>query len=62
MAKTTPVIGIDPSELRWIRMLVALLRHADPSVPELARQALLYLTEMAAKREDSHETPLDNAG
>jgi hypothetical protein len=27
-----------------MRMLVALLRHPDPTVPELARQALLYLS------------------
>jgi hypothetical protein len=47
------MIGIESSELRWIRMLVFLLRHPDPSMPELARQALLYLTEAAAKREPS---------
>jgi hypothetical protein len=49
MAKTVPVIGIDPAELAWIRMLVLLLRHPDPVVPELTRQALLYL-EAAASR------------
>jgi len=53
MAKTVPMIGIEPAELRWIRMLVMLLRHPDPSIPELARQALLYLTEAAAKRASS---------
>ena len=31
-------------------MLIFLLRHPDPSMPELARQALLYLMEAAAKR------------
>lgn len=45
MAKTVPIIGVDPEELRWMRLLVSLLRHPDPSVPELARQALLYITE-----------------
>lgn len=50
MAQTVPVIGIQTSELRWIRALVSLLRHPDPTVPELARQALLYLTETAVKR------------
>ena len=50
MPKPVAVIGIDPRELRWLRMLLALLRHADPSVAELARQALLYLTEAAHKR------------
>ena len=49
MANTVPVIGIDPGELAWIRMLVLLLRHPDPVVPELTRQALCYL-EAAASR------------
>jgi hypothetical protein len=30
-------------------MLVALLRHPDPSLPELARQAFLYLSHTAAE-------------
>jgi hypothetical protein len=45
MAKTVSMVGIDPSELDWIHMLLFLLRHPDPIVPELARQAVLYLTE-----------------
>lgn len=49
MDNTVPVIGIDPTELAWIRMLVQLLRHPDPVVPELTRQALVYL-EGAASR------------
>lgn len=44
------VIGLDPEELRWVRTLVSLLRHPDPSVPELARQALLYLAGAAQDR------------
>ena len=48
--KTVPVIGVEPNELRWIRMLILLLRHPDPGMPELARQALLYLTDAAVKR------------
>jgi hypothetical protein len=48
MAKTVPVVGIDPAELTWIRILVGLLRHPDPVVPELSRQALLYLQTAAA--------------
>ena len=51
MAKTVSVVGLDPAELRWIRSLVFLLRHPDPSIPELARQALLYLNRSAAERE-----------
>ncbi|HTS26708.1 MAG TPA: hypothetical protein VMH81_12605 [Bryobacteraceae bacterium] len=50
MAKTISIIGLDPTEIRWIRMLVALLRHPDAGVAELARQALLYLTDAAGKR------------
>jgi hypothetical protein len=54
MAHTVPVIGIEPAELAWIRMLVMLLRHPDPVVPELTRQALLYL-QTAATRSDEEE-------
>ena len=49
MSNTIPVIGIDPEELTSIRTLVWLLRHPDPVVPELARQALLYLEAAAAE-------------
>jgi hypothetical protein len=48
MANTVPVIGIEPAELAWIRMLVRLLRHPDPVVPELTRQALRYLEAAAS--------------
>jgi hypothetical protein len=43
------MIGINANELRWIRTLVQLLRHPDPSVPELTRQALLYMAEAAGR-------------
>jgi hypothetical protein len=49
MAKTVHMIGIDPAELAWIRMLVLLLRHPDPVVPELTRQALRYLEAAASQ-------------
>ena len=32
MSQTTAIIGISSEELRWIRMLVALLRHSDPTL------------------------------
>jgi hypothetical protein len=54
MSRTTAMIGIHPEELRWIRLLLALLRHSDPGMPELARQALLYLSQSA----DQPATPL----
>ena len=50
MAKTVAVIGIEDKELRWVRSLILLLRHPDPSIPELARQALIYLARSAADR------------
>jgi hypothetical protein len=43
------LIGLEPHELFWLRSLVDLLRHPDPSVAELARQAILYLNEAARK-------------
>jgi hypothetical protein len=61
MAQIT-MIGVHPEELHWLRLLTALLRHPDPGVPELARQALLYLTEAAGKRDAVGENTLDHAG
>jgi hypothetical protein len=49
MAQTVSMIGIGANELRWIRTLVQLLRHPDPSVSELTRQALLYMAEAAGR-------------
>ena len=48
------MIGVNPDELAWLRLLVSLLRHPDPVVPELARQALLYLQAAASKSTLSH--------
>jgi hypothetical protein len=60
MAKTVSVIGIEDWELRWVRSLIGLLRHPDPSIPELARQALLYLARSAAERPEKRaEGPED---
>jgi len=58
MGKTV-LIGLEPHELQWLRSLVTLLRHPDPSVPELARQALLYVTETAGKRSISRSEAPD---
>jgi hypothetical protein len=60
MSNNLPVIGIAPAELAWIRMLVGLLRHPDPVVPELTRQALRYL-EAAASRSGLSEWDRDAA-
>jgi hypothetical protein len=62
MPSTLSMVGIEPEELRWIRMLVALLRHPDPSMPELARQALIYLTESATRRSSTDSEGLDQTG
>jgi len=50
MAKTVSIIGVQNDELYWVRRLLALLRHPDPAMAELARQALVYLTQAAEKR------------
>jgi len=51
MLKTTSVIGLRPDELPWVRLLVSMLRHQDPVVPELARQALVYLSQSASGKD-----------
>jgi hypothetical protein len=62
MAKSVSMVGIAASELRWLRLLLLLLRHSDPNMPELTRQALLYLADTAQHRSDPEKTPLDHAG
>lgn len=62
MAKTVPMIGLESAEIYWIRLLVSLLRHPDPSVPELARQALLYLTESCCRPGTPPSETVDRAG
>jgi hypothetical protein len=62
MAKSVSLIGVDPSELCWLRMLLLLLRHPDPGMSELARQALLYLTEAAHQPAPPSIEPPDHAG
>jgi hypothetical protein len=48
MSRSVSMIGLSPGELPWIRILLALLRHPDATVPELTRQALLYLSHTSA--------------
>ena len=47
------MIGLDPREIEWLRLLVALLRHPDPVVGEVAREALRYLEGVAARSDQS---------
>jgi hypothetical protein len=61
MPKTVPMIGLESTEIYWIRLLVSLLRHPDPSVPELAHQALVYLTESCCRRANSPSRESDRA-
>ena len=56
------VIGVHSNELHWLRLLVALLRHPDPGVSELARQALSYLTDAATRRAPLSRGTRDHAG
>ena len=44
------MIGIEADELRWVKILISLLRHPNPGIPELARQALQYLVQAAGQR------------
>jgi hypothetical protein len=61
MARTVPVIGIDPAELGWVRLLISLLRHPDPIVPELTRQALRHVGDLANRAASPLDT-VDHAG
>jgi hypothetical protein len=45
------MIGLQPHELDWVRLLIKLLRHHDPLPPELARQALRYVEQIAESGE-----------
>ena len=45
MGDTVSMIGLRKEELRWVRLLIRLLRDNDPGVAELTRQALLYLSD-----------------
>jgi hypothetical protein len=47
------MIGLDPRELQWLRLVVALLRHRDPVVAEVAREALQYLEGLADRANQS---------
>jgi hypothetical protein len=59
---STALIGVEVHELGWLRLLLFLLRHPDPSVSELARQALLYLEDAAGAGTDPRDRTVDHAG
>jgi hypothetical protein len=47
------MIGLDPREVQWLRLVVELLRHPDPVVREVAREALRYLQDLAVRANQS---------
>jgi hypothetical protein len=60
MTKTVSMIGIDPGELPWVRTLLSLLRHPDPPIAEMARQAMLYIERNAHAQQFAE--PIDHVG
>ena len=56
----TALIGVQAQELPWLRLLLFLLRHPDPGIPELARQALTYLEDAAATPIPADDRRLDS--
>ena len=50
------MIGLRPQEIDWVRLLVKLLRHKDALPPELARQALTYVEQIACSSSAGTET------
>jgi hypothetical protein len=62
MAKTVSVIGIDPSELGCVRSVLSMLRHPDPLIPEMVRQALLYLEKSAHAQAQSYDDVIEQVG
>ncbi|HUD99936.1 MAG TPA: hypothetical protein VMR62_10205 [Bryobacteraceae bacterium] len=50
---TVGMIGLAPGEIQWLRLVIALLRHPDPVVGEVAREALRYLETVASRADES---------
>lgn len=48
--RTVAIAGIRVQELEAVRRLIALLRHDDPRIRELTRQALGYVQDTARKK------------
>jgi hypothetical protein len=62
MAKTVSVIGVEPDELAWVRRVVFLLRHPDPLIAEMVRQALLYLEKNAHRSGEQRTESINQVG
>jgi hypothetical protein len=61
MAKSVSVIGIDPGELGWVRLLLFLLRHPDTLTSRMVQQALIYLAKSAHEHAEPGPEPRENA-
>jgi len=46
------MIGLEPGEVEWVRLLVSLLRHPDPVVSQVTLEALRYLEGVATRADD----------
>jgi len=49
VANTVDMIGLQADELPWVRLLIGLLRHPEPLIPQLAHEALLYCQQAAGR-------------
>jgi hypothetical protein len=47
------MIGLSRGEIEWLRLLIALLRHPDPVVAAVTREALQYLEGLADRADQS---------
>jgi hypothetical protein len=47
------MIGLAAQEIHWLRLVISLLRHPDPVVGEVARQALRYLEDVTERANQS---------
>jgi len=61
MTRQMGIAGLEPDELVTVRLLVSLLRHPDPSIAELTRQALNYVRDTSSTRTLDQARALDNA-
>ena len=43
-------IAFQPDELNWVRMFIGCLRHPDPTIAQLACEALLYIRGVSQKQ------------
>ena len=62
MAQTVSMIGIDAGELAWLRSTLFLLRHPDPLISEMTRQAIRYLEKNACEQAHPRAEAIDHAG